>query len=207
MYDSPNYPTGVEESDEFVAQARHGTLLACAPGGFPQATIVPFVLAGDRIHVHLVAGEPTCEALVASPAASFLVSEFLAWTPHHWVEPDNAARATLHFRAVLFSGTARVSTAPEDVAAVLRMLLERYEPGASYEPITPEHAGYGSRIKRLAAVELTVEAVQRKFKLGPYGPPELTRSVAGRLRERALPGDAYAAEVMEHVLDRRQSGR
>jgi nitroimidazol reductase NimA-like FMN-containing flavoprotein (pyridoxamine 5'-phosphate oxidase superfamily) len=207
MYDSPNYPTGAEEADEFVAAARHGTLLACAPDGFPQATIVPFARDDDTIRVHLVGADPTCAALRANPSASFLVSEFLAWTPHDWVEPDNAARATLHFRAVLFSGTATVSDDPEDVASVLRLLLDRYEPEGTYDPITPADQRYGSRITRLAAVTLRVTAVQRKFKLGPYGPPELTRSVAGRLRERGLPLDAYAADVMTRVLDAREARR
>lgn len=183
----------------FVADHAAGLLIASPPGGHPQATMLPFVKDGDVIELHGVQADPTVEAARANPRVSFVVSDFLAFTPHHWVDPVNAARGTLHFRMAVFEGAAEVSTDPEDVAAVLRRLLASYEPGASYEPIEDGDL-YGSRLRRLAAIRLRVERCRAKLKTGPYGPDELKRSVAEQLRARGLPGDPRAADVIESYL-------
>lgn len=199
MFDSPNYPTDPAAAEAFVAGHPAGLLVATPPGGYPQATMLPFVRDGDVVELHAVALDPTVAAARANPRVSFVVSDFLAFTPHHWVDPLNAARGTLHFRLVVLEGTAAVSTDPEDVAAVLRRLLAVYEPGTDYEPIADGEL-YGSRLRRLAAVRLRVEETRAKFKVGPYGPDELKRSVVARLRERGLPGDPRAAAVIEGYL-------
>lgn len=199
MYPSPKYPTDPAAVDAFVAEHEAGTLIATTPAGHPQVTILPFVKAGEVIELHCVQADPTFAAMVANPRVTFLVSDFLAFTPHHWVDPDNAARGTLHFRAVVFEGDAEISTRPSDVAAVLRRLLQRYEPGAAYRPIAADEF-YSSRLERLASIRIHVTAIQAKFKLGPYGSTELKHDVVRRLRMRGLPNDDRAADVIESSL-------
>jgi predicted FMN-binding regulatory protein PaiB len=199
MYPSPNYPTDPEAVEAFVAEHEAGTLVAATPAGYPQVTILPFVKLGDVIEVHCVQADPTFGAVVANPRVTFVVSDFLAFTPHHWVDPENAARATLHFRAVSFEGEAEVSTRPSDVAAALRRLLERYEPAATYKPIEVGDF-YDSRLRRLASIRIHVVGVRAKFKLGPYGSMELKRDIVGRLQARGRPNDARAAAVIESSL-------
>ena len=117
MFASSNYPPDQQAADEFVAQMRHGTLIACAPGGHPQVSILPFVRGGGYIELHCVQGDPTLEAVRANPLVTFFVSDFLAWSPHDWVDPVDAGKATLHFRAGAFECQAEdVSTDPEAVA-------------------------------------------------------------------------------------------
>jgi transcriptional regulator len=200
MYDSDRYNT-VDPAlvDAFVAGQRHGTLIATAPGGHPQVSILPFVKRGDRIELHCVQEDPTFGALRANPRATFLVSDFLAFSRHGWVDPVDAGRATLNFRAVQFECDAELSTDPSDVAAALARLLAAYEPGASYTPVE-DGRFYGSRLRRLATVQLTVLRAQVKFKTGPFGTAELKRRVAAKLRERDEPGDARAADVIESYL-------
>jgi predicted FMN-binding regulatory protein PaiB len=199
VYDSDRYQTEAALVDEFVAGQRHGTLIATAPDGFPQASILPFLKTGDQIELHCVQADSTFAALQANPRATFLVSDFLAFTRHDWVNPQHASNATLNFRAVIFECTAELSTDPDDVAGALARLLEDYEPGAEYHPIANNEV-YGPSLKRLAAIKLTIVRTQAKFKVGPAGPPELKRSVAAKLRERAEPGDARAADVIESYL-------
>ena len=43
---------------------------------------------------------------------------------------------------------------------------------------------------------------QARFKVGPFGPVEIKQRVAEKLRERAEPGDACAATVIEAYLPR-----
>ena len=199
MYDSPNYPPDPALIEAYVAGQRHGTLIATPPDGHPQISLLPFLKQGDEIEVHCVVGDPTLTALEANRRATFLVSDFLAWSPHDWVDERDAGRATLHFRAVAFECVATVSHDPADVAAALARLTAAYEPQSQAEPLG-DNAYYGARLRRLAAVRLQVVGMKAKFKTGPAGSDEIKRRVAQGLRERSDPGDARAADVIESYL-------
>lgn len=200
VFASSNYPPDQAAADRFVDEMRHGTLIACTADGYPQVSILPFVKTGDIIELHCVQADPTFDAVRTNPRVTFFVSDFLAWSPHYWVNERDAGRATLHFRAVAFEcNVERLSTDPDDVAGALSRLLASYEPGASYEPV---HMGefYGSRLRRLATMRLRIVRRHIKFKTGPAGGAETKLRVAQRLRERAQPGDLRAADVIEASL-------
>lgn len=199
MYRSANYVTSDADAEAFVAGQRHGTLIATPPDGFPQVSILPFVKQGDVIELHAVQEDATFQAAQANPRVTFLVSDFLAWSPHDWVNPEDAGRATLHFRAVAYACEATVSTDPEAVAAALRRLLGRYEPEVGHRPPAVDEF-YGPRIRRLGTLSLRILAREVKFKVGPAGPVALKRHIAARLRERGAPGDPRAADVIESYL-------
>jgi predicted FMN-binding regulatory protein PaiB len=200
VFASSNYPPDIEAAGRFVAQMRHGTLIASSAEGYPQVSILPFVKTGDLIELHCVQADPTFNAVRANPRVTFFVSDFLAWSPHNWVDDQDGGRATLHFRAVAFEcDVERTSTDPADVAGALSRLLAAYEPGASYEPVEMGDF-YGSRLRRLATMRLRVVRSHIKFKTGPAGTAETKRRVAARLRERAQPGDLRAAEVIEAYI-------
>jgi transcriptional regulator len=199
MYRSAKYPADPEAVAAFVAGQRHGHLIATPPGGHPQVSILPFVKTADEIELHCVQRDPTFAAVRANPLVTFFVSDFLAASRHEWVDPQDAARATLNFRAVSFACEATTSTDPDDVAAALARLLDAYEPGADYEPIM-DGAFYGPRIRQLATIRLRILATDAKFKVGPAAPVEVKRRVVAGLRARAEPGDGRAADVIEATL-------
>jgi predicted FMN-binding regulatory protein PaiB len=200
MFASSRYPPDQAAADAFVAEMRHGTLIAYPPGGHPQVSILPFVRGGGFIELHCVQGDPTFDAVRANPLVTFFVSDFLAFAPHDWVDPMDAGVATLHFRAVAFECRAEgVSTDPEAVAGALRRLLAAYEPDATYEPMQFGDF-YGPRLKRLATMRLRELRRHVKFKAGPASTPEVKQRVANRLRERSQPGDARAADVIERYI-------
>jgi hypothetical protein len=187
-------------AERFVAEMRNGTLIACSAEGYPQVSILPFVKTGDLIELHCVQADPTFDAVRANPRVTFFVSDFLAWSPHSWVDEHDAGRATLHFRAVAFECDVEwTSTDPSDVAAALSRLLAAYEPGASYEPVKMGDF-YGARLRRLATMRLRVIRTHVKFKTGPAGAAATKRKVVARLRERGGPGDPRAADVIEAAL-------
>ena len=205
MYRSPRYPADPAAVEQFVAGQRHGHLIATAPGGHPSVSILPFVKQGDRIELHCVQADPTFAALQVNPLATFFVSDFLAFSPHHWVDPQDAGRGTLHFRAVQFSCEATTSTDPDEVAATLRRMLAVYEPDGEYEPLL-DGSFYGPRLRRLGAVTLRVLHTEAKFKLGPAGPERDKRRVVEHLRGRGEPNDARAAAVIEASLTSEGAG-
>ena len=63
MFASSNYPPDQAAAERFVAEMRHGTLVACTPDGYPQVSILPFVKTDDVIELHCVQGDPTFDAL------------------------------------------------------------------------------------------------------------------------------------------------
>lgn len=199
MYDSPLYPVSQQNADAFVSTMRHGTLIATAPDGHPQVSILPFVREGGTIDLHCVQADPTFAAVQANPRVTFFVSDFLAFSPHDWVNADDAGRATLHFRAVTFECVATVSTEPDDVAAALRKLLAAYEPQAAYRAVADDDF-YGARLRRLASLKLRIVHSQAKFKVGPAASDQVKREVARQMRERGEPGDTRAADVTEGSL-------
>lgn len=201
MYRSEKYLVDPEAVAAFVAGQRHGHLIATPPGGHPQVSILPFVKSGDEIELHCVQDDPTFAAVQANPRVTFFVSDFLAASRHDWVDPQDAARATLNFRAVSFACEATTSTDPDDVAAALARLLTVYEPGATYEPIV-DGDFYGPRLRRLATVRLRIIETDAKFKVGPAAPVAVKRRVVAGLRARGEPGDHRAADVIEATLPR-----
>jgi predicted FMN-binding regulatory protein PaiB len=199
MYDSKNYPTSPEEAEAFVQSMRHGTLIATPPGGHPQVSILPFVKDGEVFHLHCVQDDPTFAAVRANPNVTFFVSDFLAFSPHDWINAEDAGRATLHFRAVTYECTATVSTEPAAVAAALAQLVGRLEPGHAHRALADDEF-YGPRLRRLAALELTIVRYQAKFKLGPPGSAELKQEVVRQLRARNEPHDPRAADIIESSI-------
>jgi hypothetical protein len=200
VFASSNYPPDQLAADRFVAEMRHGTLIACPPDVYPQVSILPFVKTDDVIELHCVQADPTFGAVRAVAHVTFFVSDYLAWSPHNWVDERDAGRATLHFRAVAFEcDVERVSTDPDDVAGALQRLLRSYEPGASYEPVQMGEF-YGARLRRLATMRLRIVRRHIKFKTGPAGADATKQKVADGLRESGRAGDIRAAEIIEATL-------
>lgn len=199
MYPSPRYPTDPAEAEAFVTGQRHGYLIATPPDGHPQVSILPFVKRGDEIELHCVQADPTFAAVQANPRVTFFVSDFLAFSRHDWVDPEDGGRATLNFKAVAYHCEATTTTEPAAVAAALARLVATYEPDGTYQPIVDGEM-YGPRIRRLAAIRLKVLERDAKFKVGPAGPDEIKRGVVAGLRDRNEPGDARAADVIEATL-------
>lgn len=200
MYRSPKYPTPPDLAEEFVQSMRHGSVIAAPPGGFPQVSILPFVKSGEEIELHFVQMDPTFAALQANSHCTFLVSDFLAFTPHDFVDPDDAGRATLHFRAVSYECNAHfISTDPTDVAGALGRLLAHHEPGARYDAVGVNER-YGARLRMLGTARLAIVNTHAKFKTGPADTAAIKRQVADRLRSRDEPGDRRAADVIDSYL-------
>jgi len=206
MYPSGSYPTDPAQAEAFVAAQRHGTLIATPADGFPRVSILPFLKRGDVVELHCVQADPTFAALRQQPRVTFLVSDYLTWTPHDFVDERDAGRATLHFRAVAYECEATWSTEPADVAAALARLLAAYEPEGRYDPLE-DGPMYGARLRRLAALRLHVRGSQAKFKVGPAVPMAKKLEVAERIRARGLPGDGRAADVIEESMGRRSDPR
>lgn len=207
MYDSRKYrPDDPTLADELIRSQAHATLMAAAPGEAPQASILPYVmLDDDTVELHCVQADPTFRAAGVNPHVSLLVSDFLAFTPHHWIDPVDGSQSTLQFQAVLLQGRATLSTDVADTIAALERLLNAYGHGPRYRPIADDDM-YGAQLRRLGTIRISIESRQPKFKVGKGSAAERL-DIAGHLRERGEPNDRRAADVIERLAPRLASDR
>jgi len=77
VFASSNYPPDKVAADRFVADMRHGTLIACGADGYPQVSILPFVKTDDVIELHCVQADPTFAAVRINQRVTFFISTFL----------------------------------------------------------------------------------------------------------------------------------
>lgn len=199
MYRSAGYPEPESAViDAFVRAQPYAVVMATDPDGHPTASLLPFVLEEGRIVVHMVQEDATFRALQATGRGSVLVEEFLAFTPHTPVSETYAGQATLHFRAVLYRVTARVTTDVQDVAHALEDLLDRYETGAPHVPVH-DLATYGEDLVRLGIAELAIVDRQAKFKHAQSKDAPTRARLVDYLLSRDGWRDRHAAEVIAGV--------
>ena len=81
------------------------------------ATLAGLAALTERIRLGTMVSPATFRAAQANPNVTLLVSDFLAYTPHDWIDPVDGSQSTLQFEAVLLQGTATLSTEPDEVAS------------------------------------------------------------------------------------------
>lgn len=204
MYQSKSYPPPTDEDIlSLIASAFHGKLIAANSQGEIFVSLLPFTFAkapdgliGSTFEIHMVQGDSTFQAIRETGRAAFLVDDPLAFTPHHLVDPEDASMATLHFKAALFRCDARLTTDPEEVAAVLARLVKSREGEDGYRPV---EAGpyYGPSLAILAAATLTVHDIEAKWKIAQSKPDDVVRRLVHYLKAQGSLGDLRAAEVLE----------
>jgi predicted FMN-binding regulatory protein PaiB len=134
----------------------------------------------------------------------FEVDEMHGTIPSHWLHATNAMFATAYHRTVIFECEAEVSEDAEMLAAQQRRLMARYQPGGHAE-VTTGHAMYRGAFREISALTLHVRARKVKWKLAQNRTREQREDIIARLRERARPTDAGAADAMQWTLDHEAS--
>ena len=188
------------EVEAFVDAQELGRVITVGADGMPHVGLYPFVRTARTVDLHMVRQDEIAVDLRARPRCVFEVDEPLGVIPSYWVHAEYGGSATAYHRTVIFECTASVVDDPTAVAAQQQRLMARYQPEGGFRSIDPDDALYRGALAQLAAVQLTIERVRTKFKLGQNRPPETRRKVVQFLRERGRPNDARAAEALESTL-------
>jgi predicted FMN-binding regulatory protein PaiB len=190
---------------QFVVAQQLGRLVTADAGGRPHIGLYPFLFLGDRIEMHLHRNDEQLADLAANRQCAFEVDEVLCTIPSHWIHASNAMFATAYHRVVTFECEATVSDDPEVLAAQQQRLMEYYQPDGGHTRVTTEHASYRAAFREIRALTLAVRARKVKWKLGQNRTREQRAAVIARLRERARPTDAAAADALQWTLDHEAS--
>ncbi len=209
MYIAP-VDAGLDEDEwrTFVTAQGFGHLVAAGRDrDVPVVVPTQFVLEGDEILLHLVARNPVFAAIAEQPRVLMSVAGDWAFIPSTWKAIDGEdpllGIPTTYYAAVQLVGAASVVDEPERVAEILRVQLERIEPGVDVADPVQAHRPL---LRTIRGIRVPVDEVRAKFKYGGNVDAAHRRAVVERLRQRRGPGDLAAAAQTLRRMGSEESG-
>lgn len=158
------------EVDSFLAAHPAAQLVTVGPDGAPDATLLPYVLDGDRLLAHLARANEHWRRIEDGAPALVVVSGADAYVSPGWYatkREHGRVVPTWNYSAVHLRGTARVHDDADWVLDVVTRLTDLHESGRD-EPwaVTDAPEKYvRANLKAIIGVEVRVEHVEAKAKL------------------------------------------
>jgi len=188
------------------AEAEGRALLARAPAvnvamvsddGGPVLKTFNAVVVGDVIAFH---GAPAGEKMEGLGRPVVVgAHETVASIPSWFLDEERACPATTYYLSAQARGVAREVTAKARKAELLAALMAKHQPEGRHVPLDAAHPLYRKVIAGLLVVEVPLDHLSCKVKLGQNRTPAERLRVLEHLRRRGAPGDLRAIEiVLEH---------
>ncbi len=179
-------------------RARMAHLLLLGEGGAPLAgwTNAPRLGPGHFM-VHLASNDPQAEALSDGCTAWLSFSEILSTIPSHWLDAQDASRATSLYLHAEFTCVARVLENGPAAFEALEGLMRHFQPEGRHLPLHGHEAFYRPKTADLKVALLEVQSARTKWKVGQVWTPERRRAVLKELKQRGRPEDQRSAAEME----------
>ncbi len=199
-----DHSLGDREWRPFVEGHAFGHLVAAGLGReVPVVVPTQFVLAGEKIMLHLAAPNPIFGAIDEQARVVMSVAGDWAYIPSDWKAVDGEDPTlgipTTYYGAVQLEGTATVVTDPTLVAGILRAQLAVLQPGIA---VADPELAHRARLGLIKGITIALDAVRAKFKYGGNVDDRHREAVIDRLVSRGGRDDLAAAA---HVR-RRGSG-
>jgi transcriptional regulator len=156
--------------DSFLAAHPAAQLVTVGPDGAPDATLLPYVLDGDRLLAHLARANEHWRRIEDGAPALVVVSGADAYVSPGWYatkREHGRVVPTWNYSAVHLRGTVRVHDDADWVLDVVTRLTDLHESGRD-EPwaVTDAPEKYvRANLKAIIGVEVRVEHVEAKAKL------------------------------------------
>lgn len=156
--------------DSFLAAHPAAQLVTVGPDGAPDATLLPYILDGDRLLAHLARANEHWRRIEDGAPALVVVSGADAYVSPGWYatkREHGRVVPTWNYSAVHLRGTVRVHDDADWVLDVVTRLTDLHESGRD-EPwaVTDAPEKYvRANLKAIIGVEVRVEHVEAKAKL------------------------------------------
>lgn len=198
-------PLDDAEWREWLGRNDFGQIIA-AGRGRDVPVVVPTHFRYDgatTVELHMARPNPVWAAIDENPTVLLTVVGDWTYVPSTWGAapgtPPELGIATSYYATVQLTCAATVVDDPEELAALLRRQLGRFQPEGGFAPVTADDEHYARRLPQIRGLRLDVTGVRGKFKYGGNKELDHRAVIAGRLAERGAPGDAAARE---HLLRR-----
>lgn len=194
----------------FVAAGGAGELVTTGADGYPVATLLPVVWAGDRVIAHFARANPHWKAIGPDSPCLLVVRGAQAYVSPAWYATKaehGRVVPTWNYSAVQLRGRATVHDDVDWVRAAVTRLTEVHESGRPVPwAVTDAPEKYvAGQLRAIVGVEILVETVEAKAKLSQNRSEDDRRGVVAGLAGESAPEAATVAAAMradlEHVLD------
>ena len=198
-------PLDDTEWREWLSRNDFGQLVA-AGRGRDVPVVVPTHFRYDgatTVETHLAKPNPVWDVIAENATVLLTVVGDYVYVPSTWGAapgtPPERGIATSYYATVQLTCDATVVDDPDDLAALLRRQLGRFQPEGGFAPVEASDDHYARRLPQIRGLRLDVRSVRAKFKYGGNKEPGHREAIAARLAERDGPMDAAARD---HLLRR-----
>jgi transcriptional regulator len=204
-----SFDSGKSETEwrDWIAQGgKFGTLVVNAgEGEAPILVPTHFVLADDRILIHLHKVNDAIPHLRGGSPVSFSVIGDYAYIPSQWRARDPLSPQdgvpTSYYAAVTFECVPKVIDDADGKVEILKQTMLYFQPDGGYAKISPDSEPYGHYIPVITGVELQVNKVEAKFKYDDHKSEEFREQIIEKLLARNAVQDAGAAAQQRRRLE------
>jgi predicted FMN-binding regulatory protein PaiB len=158
-----------------------------------------------KFYLHLGRHDKQVKDLRFKAKAKVVFQDILAVIPSYWVDENYAGAATTYYRYAELDCRVRILDTPEGQLPIYEGLMRKFQPEGRFEKLDPESPIYEQSFRSLVVLELDVEQVRSKWKLGQNRPVETRLRVAQELEKRARGADLRAAAEIRKWIDRSAS--
>lgn len=167
-------------------------LASTTAAGEPLIRTLHAVVLRDGLYFH---GAPAGEKIEAVGRQAVVSGEeILAEIPSYFLDPERACPATTYYESVQVHGGIEQVEDPDEKAAALQALMEKYQPEGGHVPIVATDPLYRKAVAGVLVLRISLQRLDGKAKLGQNRSPADLRQVLQRLWERGLPTDPQAVE-------------
>lgn len=185
---------------EILDRAEVGQLGLTDTEGWPRIIPVNFARDGGSIYFHGAAEGEKYALLRNGGRVTFLAYLAFSIIPSYWRSKDYACPAGAFYKSVHIRGACFIVDSPQEKAAALNMIMEKYQPEGGYNKISADDPLYAKALQETALFRVVSEMVSVKSKMGQNLPPETRRYLVSKLLERNTGPDRMTADEMEKTL-------
>ncbi len=185
---------------EVAADAEVGWLGLVVADGAPRVIPLNFAAVDGVVYFHgALEGEKFALVSEGGPC-SFAMAKPYSLIPSGWSSGTHACGATHLFKSVEIRGRCEPVEDPDEKAAGLQALMEKYEPGGGYEPVAADTSMYGRALREVGVFRVSGPWTA-KVKFGSNEPVKVRLAWIAGLRERGAPLDLATAAEIEKTLE------
>lgn len=186
---------------EFLAAHPAGRLVTVGPDGRPDSTLLPVLVAGDRLVGHLARGNEHWTRMAAGAPGLVVVGGADAYVSPGWYASKaehGRVVPTWNYSEVQLRGAVTVHDDPDWVLDVVTRLTQRHEAHReqpwAVSDAPPQYVR--GQLRAIVGIEVVVESVEGKAKLSQNRSEADRRGVVDGLRAE---GDAVAHVVADEM--------
>ncbi|MBU6429215.1 MAG: pyridoxamine 5'-phosphate oxidase family protein [Cyanobacteria bacterium REEB65] len=188
------YRMPTTEALEWLTSARIVHLATTGSDGEPILRTLHAVVWKGAVAFH---GAPAGEKMAALGRQAVVgAEEVVAGIPSYFLDPERACPATTYYRSVQAHGVLQAVADPAEKAEILAAFMRKYQPEGGHVPISADHPLYRKAIEGILIVQMPIDRLDGKAKLGQNRRSSELVNVIEKLRHRNGPGDAKAIEFI-----------